>query len=201
MIPEKTLWMGNINKDIDENFIRNVFKDISKKNKFINKIIDNKINSIKFYLKQDIQKGSAFIEFDSTETAEKVINCYNNKVINNFFVTLNWTKSSHQKTCKTNASKYEKSSYYTVKLISINFLFIYYQAYIGNLDINVNETELIEFFQNFYPSVFSCKIIYDLHNGVSKGYGFVYLTDNDEYIKLVKNEKSIIFHGKKLYIK
>lgn len=69
------------------------------------------------------------------------------------------------------------------------------------MDLNTKETDLFEFLKNSFPSVISCKIIYDLHSGISKGYGFVYLTDSDEYYRLIKNETPIIFNGKKLYVK
>lgn len=96
-------------------------------------------------------------------------------------MTLNWTKANLKKAIKN------KSPFFT--------------AYIGNLDLNAKESELFEFFKNNFHSVISCKIIYDLQVGISKGYGFVDLTDIDEYNQLIKNENPLFFFGKKLFIK
>lgn len=84
MEPSKTLWMGNLKKGTDQNFILEIF------NNFF--FIEIKILNIRLLFKEENKKGSAFIEFETPEIAKKVLNEYNEKVINGHLLKLNWTK-------------------------------------------------------------------------------------------------------------
>ena len=65
----------------------------------------------------------------------------------------------------------------------------------------INENELTNFFQKEFLSVLSSKIIGDSTSGKSKGFGFVNLSDYNEYMKLLKYNKPIIIRGQILTIK
>ena len=52
-----------------------------------------------------------------------------------------------------------------------------------------------------YPSVLSSRIIKDSSSGKSKGFGFVNLSDYNEYMQLLKLDTPIILGGKMLTIK
>lgn len=69
------------------------------------------------------------------------------------------------------------------------------------MDINTDENELTEFFKKEFLSVLSSRIIKDSFNGKSKGFGFVNLTNYDEYIQLLNLNRPIILKGKILTIK
>ncbi len=71
----------------------------------------------------------------------------------------------------------------------------------GNLDSTTDENELTEFFQKEFLSVLSSRIIRDSFNGKSKGFGFINLTNYDEYNKLLNLNRPITLKGKILIIK
>jgi RNA recognition motif-containing protein len=45
-------------------------------------------------LKETNKKGSAFIEFETTEIAQKILKEFNGKIVNRHLLKLNWTKLS-----------------------------------------------------------------------------------------------------------
>lgn len=51
--------------------------------------------------------------------------------------------------------------------------------YVGNLNYEVNENDLVEVFES-YGTVNSSKIITDKYNGRSKGFGFVTMENDEE---------------------
>ena len=57
--------------------------------------------------------------------------------------------------------------------------------YVGNLNYEVNENDLIEVFES-YGTVSSSKIITDKYNGRSKGFGFVTMENEDEANNAIK---------------
>ena len=64
----------------------------------------------------------------------------------------------------------------------------------------IEEKELTNFFKKDFLSISSSKIIRD-SSGKSKGFGFVYLSDFNEYTKLLNLNEPIIFHEQALIIK
>ena len=69
------------------------------------------------------------------------------------------------------------------------------------MDCLIDENELTNFFKKDFLSILSSRIIRDSISGKSKGFGFVNLSDYHEYIRLLKSNKPIIFHGQVLIIK
>lgn len=92
MNPSRTLWMGNIEQWMTEEFIINIFSSF--------KVHPQKIN----ILKNPMEKGCYFIEFLSTEEAVFVYENCNNLQVNNLFIKVKWVKLS-QKTSKKKSSK------------------------------------------------------------------------------------------------
>jgi RNA recognition motif-containing protein len=68
--------------------------------------------------------------------------------------------------------------------VTINF-FKHMNIYVGNLDYEVNESELEEIFTE-YGTVESAKVIMDRHSGRSKGFGFVIMDNDEEANKAIK---------------
>jgi RNA recognition motif-containing protein len=77
--------------------------------------------------KEENKKGSAFVEFETPEIAERVLKDYNGKIINGLLLKLNWTKLSQKinntkkKNNNNNMNNYESSKdnqniFYTVSL-------------------------------------------------------------------------------------
>ncbi len=50
-----------------------------------------KILNISIYFKEDNNKGSAFLEFETPEIAKKILKEYNKKKIKGHLLKLNWT--------------------------------------------------------------------------------------------------------------
>ena len=50
-----------------------------------------KILNISIYFKEDNNKGSAFLEFETPEIAKKILKEYNKKTIMGHLLKLNWT--------------------------------------------------------------------------------------------------------------
>lgn len=62
-----------------------------------------------------------------------------------------------------------------------NVTFTELSLYVGDLDPNITDMSLAEFFIGRYPSLVGAKVIVDGSSRISKGYGFVKFGRNDEY--------------------
>ena len=63
----------------------------------------------------------------------------------------------------------------------------------------VTDIELYFFFKSKYPSVYFASIMRD--NGISRGYGFVHLGNDEEYNRCLKEMDGVIFLNKTLKVK
>ena len=117
MNPQRTLWMGNIENSMSKEDIFEIFKKLGIKPLKIN-VVPKENNKI----------GCCFVEFDSPNTAKKVLANFNGQIINNLLLKLNWV-NSHNNNNNNNNSTVEKYSNnpnqkYTVKYI-FNLFFYY----------------------------------------------------------------------------
>jgi RNA recognition motif-containing protein len=115
MNPQRTLWMGNIENSMSKEDIFEIFKKLGIKPLKIN-VVPKENNKI----------GCCFVEFDSPNTAKKVLANFNGQIINNLLLKLNWV-NSHNNNNNNNNSTIEKYSNnpnqkYTVKFIYFIFL-------------------------------------------------------------------------------
>jgi RNA recognition motif-containing protein len=69
-----------------------------------------------------------------------------------------------------------------------------YSIFVGDLGPEVNEFVLVQLFQNKYPSCKSAKIMSDPISGMSRGYGFVRFTSEDDQQKAL-NEMQGVYCG------
>ena len=69
------------------------------------------------------------------------------------------------------------------------------------MDSLTYENELTDFFKKVFFSVISSRIIKDSFSGKSKGFGFINLSDYNEYMKLLNLNKPLILKGRILIIK
>lgn len=82
---QKTLWMGNIEKWMNHQFILSTLNNLN-------------IYPIKISIKNTEKKrGCAFLEFNSRETAENVLKNFNGKKTNGIQFEFNWVKSWKEK--------------------------------------------------------------------------------------------------------
>lgn len=69
-----------------------------------------------------------------------------------------------------------------------------HSIFVGDLGPEIDDNFLMQFFQSYYSSVRSVKIIYDTATGRSKGFGFVRFTNEGERDRAL-NEMSGVFIG------
>jgi RNA recognition motif-containing protein len=119
-------------------------------------------------------KNFCFVNFNNLEEANDVIFSLNAKKIpkTDIFFKLNLTKNNSEK---------------------------YKNAYVGNLSPQINDFELFNYFKSKYPSVFYASIIRD--NGISRGYGFVHFSKEEEYQQCLKEMDGTLFHNKIIRVK
>lgn len=161
-IQSRSLWLGEIENWMDENFISKNFFHYGYKVKSV-KIIRDKNTKTAL--------GYGFVEFETPEIAKEVLNFLNGKLI-----------PDTNKTFKLNSATYSAG-----KVASMgNFPKNEFTIYVGDLDTQVTEEKLKEFFSAKYKSVISTKIVIDNITKQSKGYGFVKFSDHNESLTAIE---------------
>ena len=119
-------------------------------------------------------KNFCFVNFSNLQEANNALFKLNAKKIpkTNMFFKLNLTKTNSEN-CKN--------------------------AYVGNLSPKINDIELYNFFKSKYPSVYYASIITD--KGVSRGYGFVHFSKEEEYERCLREMDGKLFHNKIMRVK
>ena len=111
MNSSRTLWMGNIENWMTKEDIFEIFKKIGIKPLKVN-VVPKENNKI----------GCCFVEFDSPNTAKKVLSNYNGQIINNLLLKLNWVNSHNNTIEKYSNNPNQK---YTVKILYNNIIFYF----------------------------------------------------------------------------
>ena len=176
-IQARTLWIGEIENWMDEQFIESRLLTYNIPIKSIKIIRDRS---------KGISLGYGFIEFYSKEQANQVLNEFNNKGIlhNNKTFKLNWASDSASKAaCMGSLPKNE------------------FTIYIGELDSNVTENYLKGIFLKLYKSVIGAKIVIDPITKKSKGYGFVRFNDHNESQRAILEMNGFEIGGKPIKVK
>ncbi|KAL2021352.1 hypothetical protein VTK56DRAFT_7217 [Thermocarpiscus australiensis] len=148
----KTLWMGEMEGWMDENFIKNVFQTV------LGEIVQVKVI-------RDRNSGNAgycFVEFTTPEAAQKALALNGTPVPNSSRVfKLNWASGGGLIDRRDDRGPE-------------------YSIFVGDLGPEVNEFVLVSLFQTRFPSCKSAKIMTDAMTGQSRGYGFVRFTDESD---------------------
>ena len=112
MNSSRTLWMGNIEKWMDEKYI--------KKNLTLINVFPNKLS----ILHKDNQKSCCFIELDSPQEALYVLDTYNGFQLDGFTLKLNWVNTKQkEKKIKEDQSIPKKYSVTIKKIIPPKILY------------------------------------------------------------------------------
>ncbi|XP_053065986.1 tRNA selenocysteine 1-associated protein 1 isoform X4 [Acinonyx jubatus] len=146
-----SLWMGDLEPYMDENFISRAFATMGETVMSV-KIIRNRLTGI--------PAGYCFVEFADLATAEKCLHKINGKPL---------PGATPAKRFKLNYATYGKQPDNSPE----------YSLFVGDLTPDVDDGMLYEFFVKVYPSCRGGKVVLD-QTGVSKGYGFVKFTDELE---------------------
>lgn len=148
-----TLWMGELEPWIDENFIRTVWYNMGEQ---VNvKMIRDKFSGS--------NAGYCFVDFSSPAAAAKALGL-NGQIIpnSNRPFKLNWASGGGL----AEKSREDRPTEYSI--------------FVGDLGPEVNEYVLVSLFQNRFPSCKSAKIMTDPVSGMSRGYGFVRFSDEGD---------------------
>ncbi|KAG9237621.1 hypothetical protein BJ875DRAFT_137162 [Amylocarpus encephaloides] len=150
-----TLWMGELEPWIDENFIRSVWFGMGEQ---VNvKMIRDKFSG---------NAGYCFIDFASPAAASKALSLNGSMIPNTTRpFKLNWA-SGGGLADRRSESRDDRGPEFSI--------------FVGDLGPEVNEYVLVSLFQARFPSCKSAKIMTDPISGMSRGYGFVRFADEQD---------------------
>jgi RNA recognition motif-containing protein len=146
-----TLWMGELEPWIDENFVRNVWFQLGEN---VNvKMIRDKFSG---------NAGYCFVEFQNPAAAAKALTLNGTQIPNSTRpFKLNWASGGGLTDRRDDRGPE-------------------YSIFVGDLGPEVNEYVLVSLFQSRFPSCKSAKIMTDPVSGMSRGYGFVRFSDEQD---------------------
>ncbi|KAJ4292595.1 hypothetical protein N0V90_009258 [Kalmusia sp. IMI 367209] len=159
-----TLWMGELEPWIDENFVRSIWYNMGES---VNvKMIRDKFSGS--------NAGYCFVDFATASAASKAL-ALNGQIIpnSNRPFKLNWASGGGL----ADRSRDDRGPEYSI--------------FVGDLGPEVNEFVLVQLFQNKYPSCKSAKIMSDPISGMSRGYGFVRFTDEGDQQKALTEMQGV----------
>lgn len=161
-----TLWMGELEPWIDENFVRSIWYNMGEN---VNvKMIRDKFSG---------NAGYCFVDFANAAAAAKALTLNGQLIPNsNRPFKLNWASGGGL----ADRSRDERGPEFSI--------------FVGDLGPEVNEFVLVQLFQNKYPSCKSAKIMSDPISGMSRGYGFVRFTSEEDQQKAL-NEMQGVYCG------
>ena len=122
-----------------------------------------------------------------------------NKFKNFCFVNFKNLEEANDALFSLNAKKIPKTDMFFKLNLTKNNSENYKNAYVGNLSPQINDIELFNYFKSKYPSVFYASIITD--KGISRGYGFVHFSKEEEYQQCLKEMDGTLFHNKVIRVK
>ncbi|XP_078442470.1 RNA-binding (RRM/RBD/RNP motifs) family protein [Wolffia australiana] len=147
----RTLWIGNLQYWVDENYLNTCFAHTGEVVSI--KIIRNKLTGQ--------PEGYGFVEFVSHSAAERILQTYNGTQMpgTEQMFRLNWASFGMEKRPDAGPD---------------------HSIFVGDLAPDVTDYLLQETFRTQYPSVRGAKVVTDPSTGRSKGYGFVKFADEAE---------------------
>ena len=142
----------------------------------------------------------SFYKYDKNPTGVKLIkDKKTNKLKNYCFIIFQNVQSANDALLKLNGKQIPNTQIF-FKLNWANYNNTYNKSvYVGNLKPEINDFELYSFFKKKYDSVHHANVITD--NGISKGYGFVLFTNENEYLKCLNEMNGVNFHGNHIKVK
>lgn len=155
-----TLWMGELEPWIDENFVRSIWYNMGEQ---VNvKMIRDKFSGS--------NAGYCFVDFPSANAAAKALTLNGQLIPNsNRPFKLNWASGGGL----ADRSRDERGPEFSI--------------FVGDLGPEVTEFVLVQLFQNKYGTCKSAKIMTDPISGISRGYGFVrFAEEKDQQAALVE---------------
>ncbi|XP_005107047.1 tRNA selenocysteine 1-associated protein 1 [Aplysia californica] len=143
-----SLWMGDLDEDLDEQSIINAFAQFGEAVVTVKLVKKNKSGSSS----NSKPSNYCFVELSDVDTAQRVLHRLNGKYI----------PGHSGKRFKLNPASYGRE----------HELLPEFSLYVGDLSWDIDDYELFAFFQKRYKSVRGAKVVND-QAGKSKGYGFI----------------------------
>ncbi|KAF1944679.1 RNA-binding domain-containing protein [Clathrospora elynae] len=158
-----TLWMGELEPWIDENFVRSIWYNMGET---VNvKMIRDKFSG---------NAGYCFVDFASADAAAKALGLNGTLIPNsNRPFKLNWASGGGL----ADRSRDERGPEFSI--------------FVGDLGPEVTEFVLVQLFQNKYQSTKSAKIMSDPISGMSRGYGFVRFASEEDQQKALTEMQGV----------
>ena len=156
-MPQRSLYISELDHWMDEPFLSKVFHDLG----YGSSLTKIKIGRDKV---TDQPANYAFLQFSTRPRAEEVMETLKDQPIPNSSKTfkLRWATFS--------GSRQEDAGNRTVAET---------QIYVSGFDLATTQTTLMQFFKSKYPSVCFSKIHVDPITKVPKGFGFVHFNNNE----------------------
>ncbi|KAF2150823.1 RNA-binding domain-containing protein [Myriangium duriaei CBS 260.36] len=159
-----TLWMGELEPWIDENFIRTLWFGMGYQ-------VNVKMIRDKFSGRSNA--GYCFVDFENSDAAGKALALNGSLIPNsNRPFKLNWASGGGLADRRDDRGPE-------------------YSIFVGDLGPEVNEYVLVNIFQNRFPSCKSAKIMSDPITGLSRGYGFVRFTDESDQQRALQEMQGV----------
>ncbi|KAL6975286.1 Polyadenylate-binding protein rbp45 [Sarracenia purpurea var. burkii] len=168
----KSLWIGELQYWMDENYIYNCFAQSGELSTV--KVIRNK--------QTGQPEGYGFIEFINRAAAERVLQTYNGTLMPNSEQNfrLNWA------TLGAGERRADEGPDYTI--------------FVGDLAADVSDYLLLETFKAHYPSIKGAKVVTDRVTGRTKGYGFVRFADESEQLRAMTEMNGMVCSSRPMRI-
>eukprot|EP01117_Protostelium_nocturnum_P012744 TRINITY_DN470_c0_g1_i1.p1 TRINITY_DN470_c0_g1~~TRINITY_DN470_c0_g1_i1.p1 ORF type:complete len:630 (+),score=212.98 TRINITY_DN470_c0_g1_i1:170-1891(+) len=136
-------------------------------------------------------KGFGFVNFETTEAAEKAVEEMNNKDVEGKTIFVGRAQKRHERDTELRHKFEQMKMEQMTKYQGVNL-------YIKNLDDDIDEEKLRGVFDSF-GTITSCKVMGDVKGG-SKGFGFVCFSSPEEATKAVTEMNGKIVGSKPLYV-
>lgn len=161
-----SLWMGDIDPDMDQSYILAAFRLTGERAVSVRMIQDKQTGG---------QARYCFVTFDTPEEANNAMLRLNGKPLPQCY--------DGTRRFKLNSSSNQKSAIPVQE----------YSIFVGDLSEDIDDLTLYQCFAARYPSVKGAKVVLDT-NG-SRGYGFVRFTDEAEQLRALKEMDRTAFMG------
>jgi len=162
MVPPRncTIWIGDIGPEQTEQGLKDAFAALGETVTYV---------SIKRDRDTDRNMGYGFLGFADEQTAQRIIDSYNDQPIPNSAEGKTWRLNSSRMGWQQNHQNKPHPSYQNDRPKEFNL-------FVGELSHDVDDNQLMHCFQSLFKNVQSASVI-TTPDGVSKGFGFVRMTD------------------------
>ncbi|KAL6644816.1 hypothetical protein ACP70R_016424 [Stipagrostis hirtigluma subsp. patula] len=174
------LYMKNLDDDITEDLIKLKFSQFGS------------IVSVKIMKREDgTSQGFGFVSFQNPESAKKAKEAMNGLPLGSKSLYVGRAQKKDERKQYLQRLHEEKRNEIITKSNGSN-------VYIKNIHDEVDDNALRARFDEF-GNISSAKIMRD-DKGISRGFGFVCYTTQEEAKNAVNNMRGVMFHGKPLYV-